>query len=280
MGEVQSANQAVRHAASNPVLELLERLGYVARGSLYAVMGILALRIALGSAGGQATDLTGALLFLIGNPLGKFVLIAMIVGLAAYSVWGFVRAIYDPLNRGSDKSGIMARLGFVSSAVSYAAIAFFALRLFMGTAGAAGDSTQKTAVSLLAAPFGGTLTIILGVVALGVGIGQFIEAYKARFAADLKSAEMTESQRRWVIRFGRFGMFARGVSFVVIGWFLILAGVNHSAAYAKGFGGAFLFLLAEPYGKVIVAVVALGFIALGLHSFACARWVRLMGSSR
>ncbi len=280
MSQARAANQAVKQAASNPVLELLERLGYVARGALYAVMGILALRIAFGSAGGQATDLSGALVFLIGNPFGKFVLIAMIVGLVAYSLWGFVRAIYDPLHRGSDKSGIMARLGFVSSAVSYLTITFLALKLYMGTAGAAGDSTQKTATTLLAAPFGGTLTIIVGVVALGIGIGQFVEAYRATFAGDLKGAEMTESQRRWAIGFGRFGMFARGVSFVVIGWFLILAGINHDAAYAKGFGGAFLFLLAEPYGKVIVAVVALGFIALGLHSFACAKWVRLMGSSR
>ena len=280
MSQARAANQAVKQAVSNPVLELLERLGYVARGALYAAMGVLALRIALGSSGGQATDLTGSLLFLIRNPFGKFVLIAMIVGLAAYSLWGFVRAIYDPLHRGSDKSGIMARLGFVSSAVSYAAIAFFALRLYMGTAGAAGDSTQKTATTLLSEPFGGTLTLIVGLAAFGVGVGQFVEAYRATFAADLKSAEMTDSQRSIAVGLGRFGMFARGVSFLVIGWFLVLAGIHNNAAYAKGFGGAFLFLLAEPYGKVIVGVVALGFIALGLHSFACARWVRMMGSSR
>jgi hypothetical protein len=29
----------------------------------------------------------------------------------------------------------------------------------------------------------------------------------------------------------------------------------------------------------MLGLVALGFIALGLHSFACARWVRLMGST-
>ena len=74
-------------------------------------------------------------------------------------------------------------------------------------------------------------------------------------------------------------MAARGLSFLVIGWFLVLAGIHDDAAYAKGFGGAFLFLLSEPFGKIIVAAVALGFIALGLHSFACARWVKLMGSS-
>jgi hypothetical protein len=29
---------------------------------------------------------------------------------------------------------------------------------------------------------------------------------------------------------------------------------------------------------LLVGVIALGFVALGLHSFACARWVRLLGS--
>lgn len=280
MSELHAANTAVKHVASNPVLELLERLGYAARGTLYVVMGVLAFRIASGTPGGQATDLTGSLVFLIANPFGKFVLIAMIAGLLAYSLWGFVRAIYDPMHRGRDATGIMARLGFVSSAVSYAAIALFGLGVLLGSGGAAGDSTQKSVTTLLSHPFGGALTVVVGLVAFGIGIGQFVEAYKATFAADLKAAEMSESQRRIAIALGRFGMAARGVSFLVIGWFLVQAGFNNNAAQAHGFGGAFLFLLGQPFGQVLVGIVSLGFIALGLHSFACARWVRLMGSSR
>lgn len=278
MSEIHAANTAVKRAASNPVLGLLERLGYGARGLLYVVMGVLALRIAIRSPGGQATDLTGSLVFLIGNPFGKLVLIAVVIGLVAYSIWGFVRAIYDPLHRGRDASGVMARLGFVSSAVSYAAIALFGLGVLLGSGAVAGDSTQKYATTLLAHPFGGPLTIIVGLVSFGIGIGQFVEAYKATFAGDLKSAEMSASVRNVVVGLGRFGMAARGVSFLVIGWFLVLAGIHDNAAYAHGFGGAFLFLLSQPFGQVLVAVVALGFIALGLHSFACARWVKLMGS--
>ena len=71
MATIQSGNTAVKRAAANPALELLERLGYAVRGALYAVMGLLALRIVLSVTGGQTTDLTGSLVFLIGNPLGK-----------------------------------------------------------------------------------------------------------------------------------------------------------------------------------------------------------------
>src|SRR5450756_2665935 len=112
MGTVQRDTRAVKQAAANPQLELLERVGYVVRGVLYAVMGFLALRIALSQPGGKATDLSGSLVWLIGNPFGKVVLVVTIIGLIAYSIWGFVRAIYDPLHRGRDAMGIAARVGF------------------------------------------------------------------------------------------------------------------------------------------------------------------------
>jgi fumarate reductase subunit D len=279
MGSVHAGQNAVKRAAANPLLALLERLGYVVRGALYAVMGLLALGFALGVGGGQTTDLSGSLVFLIGNPLGKLVLVVVAVGLGAYAVWGFTRAIYDPLHRGRDAGGYAARLGFVSSAISYAAIVFFALRILVGSGGGAGDSTQKSIAAILTHPGGGPLTIVIGLVAILIGLGQFLEAYRATFKEDLKGAEMSTSERDIAIKLGRFGMFARGVIFLIIGWFLVQAGLHHDAGQVQGFGGAFLFLLGQPFGRVVLGIVALGFVALGLHSFACARWIRLMGST-
>jgi hypothetical protein len=277
MATIQNRTSEVKHVAANPELELLERLGYVVRGVLYGVMGFLALRIALAQPGGKATDLSGSLIWLIGNPFGKVVLIVTIIGLAAYSLWGFVRAIFDPLHRGRDAKGIAARIGFLTSAFSYAAIAFFALQILAGQGSASTDSTQKAASTLLTNPAGGALTVALGVISLVIGIGQFIEAYRAIFKNDLKSAEMTPSERDIAVGLGRFGMAARGVAFLLIGWFLIQAGIHHNASDAHGYSGTFTFLLAQPFGRWLVGIIALGFVALGLHSFACARWVRLLG---
>jgi len=275
---VQGGNSAVKRAAANPQLELLERLGYVARGALYVVMGLLALGVGLRVGGGKATDLSGSLVFLTGNPFGKLVLIAFAIGLAAYSLWGLVRAIYDPLHRGSDASGYVARLGFITSAISYAAIVIFALQILAGSGGASGDGTQKTVASVLTHPAGGWLTILIGLFALGIGVGQFMEAYRPTFARDLKAAEMSATERDVAVGLGRFGMFARGVVFLVIGWFVVQAGIHHDAGQVQGFGGAFLFLLSQPFGHWVVGIIALGFVALGFHSFACARWIRLHGS--
>lgn len=279
MATVQAGNNSVKRAAANPALELLERLGYLVRGALYAVMGLLALKIVLSVAGGQTTDLTGSLVVLVSNPYGKLVLIITVVGLAAYSVWGFTRAIYDPLHRGSDASGYLARLGFVSSALSYLAIVFFAIKLLAGSGATTNDSTKNTIASVLTHPAGGALTILIGLVVIGVALGQFLEAYRATFARDLKGAEMSPRTRDIVVKLGRFGMFSRGVIFLVIGWFVVQAGIHHDPSQTQGFSGAFVFLLAQPFGRIVMGIVALGFVALGLHSFACARWVKLMGTS-
>jgi hypothetical protein len=88
---------------------------------------------------------------------------------------------------------------------------------------------------------------------------------------------MTRAERVAVDSLGRFGMVARGVIFVVIGIFVVTAGLHRNASDAHSFGPAFEAVAREPFGHVLLAVVALGFIALGLHSWANARWVRMPG---
>jgi hypothetical protein len=278
---IQSARYApaaVKRAASSPTIEFLERVGYIARGLLYVVMGSLALGLALG-VGGKATDQSGSLTTLAGGTFGKVLLLVLVVGLAAYSFWGFVRAIFDPLHRGDHPGGIAERLGFAWSGVAYGGLALFALELFAGTGRASSqDSTQTTITKFFAYPAGGWLVIVIGLVSIAVGLGQFWLARKATFKKDLKREEMSPTEKKFVDGLGRFGFFARGVTFTLVGWFVFQAGLHRDPSRARGFGGAFVFLLNQPYGHLLLAVVALGFVALGLHSFACARWMRLLGS--
>ena len=266
--------------AAQPGLELAERLGYAVRGALYIVVGLLAFFVALHTGPGQVTDLNGALTFLAANSLGKLILVVSAVGLAAYSVWGLVRAIYDPLHRGHDAPGIFARLGFLTSAATYALVVFFALRLLTGTPATSSTASSQSAVAaILTHPGGGPLTVLLGLVILAMGLGQLAESYRATFASDLKTFALAANERSAAIWLGRFGVASRGVVFLILGYFVIQAGVHYSPSQVQGFGGAFLFLLSQPYGHILLAVIALGFVALGLHSLICARWIRLLGSS-
>ena len=272
------AGAKTRQSAANSGLEFLERCGYVVRGVTYGVMGGLALALALG-VGGAATDQSGSVVVLSRQPAGKVFLLAIVIGLGAYAVWGFVRAIYDPLHRGDDPAGIAERLGFAWSGTAYAAIAIFALHLLAGSGGSAShDSTQATIARILALPAGEFLAMAVGIVAIGIGLGQFVDAYRAIFKHDMKRTEMSAAEKRIVDVLGRFGYFSRGVTFTLVGWFVFQGGLHRDSSQVHGTSGAFIFLLSQPFGRVLLGTVALGFIALGLHSLACARWIRLLGS--
>jgi hypothetical protein len=276
MSNVLAAGSQIKRAAANPWLERAARLGYVVRGVLYGVMGFLALSLALGQVG-TTPDMKGSLFLLNGNPLAAAFLVVVIVGLTAYSIWGFTRAIYDPLGRGHKPVGIAARLGFAWSGLSYAALVLFAAGFLVGATHAADtDSMQKLVRTILARPSGAIAITIAGVIGVATGLGQFVDAYRAGFKQDLQRDRMSRAERLTVDSLGRFGMFSRGVVFTLLGWFVLQAGLQHDASKAQGITVAFQEILRQPFGHMILAVVALGFVALGLHSFANAMWVRML----
>jgi hypothetical protein len=271
------AKTVSRRTAANPALEFLERVGYIVRGLLYGAMGTLALGLAIG-VGGAATDQSGSLMMLARGPAGRVLLIAVITGLGAYSLWGFVRAIFDPLQRGDNPAGIAERLGFVWSGIAYASIVVLAARMLAGSGANQHDSTQVAIAHLLNYPAGHLATIGVGIIAIGVGLGQFVDAYRAIFKKDLKREQMSKAEKEIVDTLGRLGMISRGVVFSLVGWFVLQGGLHRDPSQVHGYGGAFLFLLAQPFGRLLLGIIAVGFIALGIHSLACARWAHLMGS--
>jgi hypothetical protein len=141
------------------------------------------------------------------------------------------------------------------------------------------DSTQAAVRSLLTYPAGRLAAVFLGILTIGAGLAEFVDASKAWSQAGVVKQDTPSEVRGPLLWLGRFGMFSRGVVFVLIGWFVVQAGLHRDPSTAHGFQGAFAFLLAQPYGHLFLAVVALGFIALGLHSLALARWARLLRSS-
>lgn len=272
--QARQAARRIEKQAANPWFERATRLGYVVRGFLYALVGVLAIGQALG-VGGQATDMRGGVAAVTDNPLRYPILAIALVGLVAYSAWGFVRAIYDPLHRGDDPVGLAARLGFVWSGISYLSLTLFLLQL--GAGRTSHDEMVRTFVAgALQFPAGRWIAVAAGAVCMAFGAGQFVDTVKASFRKDLKRGAMTRWQRLAAEYLGRFGMLSRGVVFSMLGFFVLLAALTQNPGQARGWGSVFHVLAAQPHGQVLLVIVALGFVALGLHSFACARWIRTL----
>lgn len=261
------------------MIEKLARLGYATKGIVYGLVGVLAVMAALGL-GGQTTDTQGALRAIAAQPYGQVLLILIAIGLAGYALWRFVEAILDPEHKGDDKKGLAKRLGYAVSGVLYAALTASAVGLILGSAnqsGGQGGSSQAQSITarVLAQPFGAWLVGIVGAIIIGVGFYQFYKAYSMKFRRTLKLHQMGRKEEIWAVRISRFGLAARGVVFVMIGFFLIQAGRQSQAQEVKGLDGVLQTLAQQPYGKFLLAVVALGLVAYGVYMFVQARYRRI-----
>lgn len=271
----EQASRAVREASS--WIERLGRLGYAARGIVYALIGWFAALAALG-AGGGITDKRGVLEWVEDAPFGQVLLIAIALGLAGYALWRFIQAIRDTEGKGTDARGVAVRAGFFGIGAIYAALAFSAVQIAASAGdGIGGDEARKSWTAwLLAQPFGPWLVALVGAAVIGVGLYQFYKAYTAKFRKHLKQGEMSREERKWTTRAGRFGLSARGVVFAIVGGFLIVAAIQSDPNESRGLDGALRALAEQPYGPWLLGVTAVGLIAYGLFSLMQARYRRMV----
>ncbi|HYT14082.1 MAG TPA: DUF1206 domain-containing protein [Candidatus Nitrosopolaris sp.] len=249
----------------HPVLMTLERFGLLVRGILYALIGVVAVAATIGIS--ESVDLQGSLTLVLANGLKVPIAIFAAAGLFGYSLWGLVRAFADPLERGGNWHGIISRVGFLWSAIAYAGLALFAIQFAIGAASGGGGGSLPLGINKLLGPQLTTWVLpVFGGVVLITGIGQFMDAWFAPFRSDFLPQE--KNPRLWSlwVLAGRIGLLGRGVAFTVIGILMVLGGINGDVRYDYGLTRAFAVLLGLPAGAVLVTFVALGFIALGLHS--------------
>jgi hypothetical protein len=275
----QTGNEAahnVKHAATSGWVENLERWGYVARGVLYIIMGYLALQLALG-AGGKTADPVGALRLIAAQPYGKVILVAMIIGLAGYSLWGLVRALFDALHKGSDAKGLAQRLGYLVSAVSYGVLIVPAYQLLTSkpASGQASGSPPGITAQLMSKPYGIALVYAFGLFWAIASASQVALAVTGSFMHDLKTSRMSASERKWADITGRIGYAARAVVYGVLAWFIFQAASSANPQQAQGIDGALAKLAQGPNGQLVLALVAAGLLIFGLYSVLSARWYRI-----
>jgi hypothetical protein len=254
--------------------EPLVRLGYFVRGVLYLVTGAFALALALGSRGGAIAP-TGAIKVIGHQPFGKPMLIVVAIGLAGYVLWGVMRAVFDPLGRGSTPQGILKRLGYAVSAFGHGALLVATVRYLGGTEPRRNTSSGWIH-ALLSKPFGRWMLALVGISwIVGSGLGQIVAGWRGSFEKDLRLDRMSGAERAWILPLGRFGTVMRGMVFTIVGLFLVATALRQNPQDLQGMDGAMLRILGEPLGRWLLASAALGIMAFGLFSMLCARWMRI-----
>lgn len=249
-------------------VEAAARAGYVAKGAIYALIGVLAIQAALG-AGGEASGTREAIRTFASGPLGRVVLVLLVVGLAGYVLWRFVQGLFDPVDGSGDRDQGWARLGlrafYLASAVLYGLLALYGVQLLLGSGGSA-DGDGGWAARMMEYRWGRWLVAIVGLGVVGRGLFQFVKAYTASFRDRIRSYELQPGRERVAVAVSRVGLSARGVIFGIVGVYLVFAGLGRDPSDARGLAGALATLRDQPW--------LLGAIGAGLLCYAVYQWTK------
>ena len=123
---VQSAETSGEKVARSRGFEWLARGGFVARGLIYGIIGILAIKLAIG-AGGTTTNQQGALKTIALQPFGQVLLILVAIGLGGYALWRLVHALLGHGPQDSDSG--FERLAAFASGIVYAGLCAIAVEI-------------------------------------------------------------------------------------------------------------------------------------------------------
>jgi hypothetical protein len=248
------------------------RFGYAAKGVVYVAIGGLAAAAAAG-VGGSTTGARGALETIASAPFGRALLALIAAGLVGHSAWRFVQSFADPDRMGREPMAIVKRGGLAISGIVYLGLAFVAARIALGAGGGSQASDERAmTASLMSWPFGRWLVGLVAVAFACVAVYQIVKGYRASFRKRLRLSEMSQAERTWATRIGRFGYCARGFTFLVIGWFLALAAVRANPGHAKGLGETLATLAGRPYGPWLLGAAGLGLVCYGVHQWVEARY--------
>lgn len=235
----------------------LTRMGFAARGLLYIVIAMLLFR------SGRSEGVSGALAEL-GKSGGDPLLLAMAAGFIAYGVWRLADAALNIEGHEFGAKGIGGRLAAGVSGIVYSALAWQAFKLMDGSDSGSRDGAEEGARTTLALPGGPMLLILGGAILVGAGLYQLVKAYRYSFCDHLDPVVARELWVRWM---GRGGYAARGIIFIVSGFFIVNAGLKSRATEAGGMEDALRWL-----DSPIDLAVAAGLLLFGLFSLIEARF--------
>jgi uncharacterized protein DUF1206 len=236
----------------------LGRVGWLATGALYALLSLLAIRLAVeGSTGGHRPDAEGALQLVAEQPLAQGLLVLLMLGFAAHAVWRLADAVGDRDQADDGAKGLTKRAGYAALALWYAALAWLTGSVALGHEPSTNE--KDAARGVLAWPLGRELVAAVGIGFLGAAVGSVVFVLRKRHVAKLRPGEAGPEARRVVDVAGTVGYSARALVFAVIGVFLIRAAWEHDASETIGLDGALLRLAQAPLGPLLLALVGAGF---------------------
>jgi len=270
-------NPTAQVVAEHPGLVKLGQVGWAAKGVVYTIAGVLAATVVIGSFGwstpgsNQEASPNGAIKTIAGSPGGALLLWVLGLSMLLYAAWRLTSAVFPG---GHDAEASAKRIGYVVSAVIYTTFAITAITLARaGVADSAQGADGNSKVTNLTGRvmgygIGRWLIGLIGLIVIAAGIYRLVKGLKQDVEDELDLSGMSRERVLWTRRLGAIGEVGRGIAIGVIGLFLLRAALDFDANEATGLDGALRRLALETWGVLVVAVIAVGFVAYGVFCLA------------
>ena len=154
-------------------------------------------------------------------------------------------------------------------AVIYGALGWSALRIAMGE-GKSGSTDSYTS-RLMSLPWGAVLVGLVGVAIIGFAGALVRRGWKEKFLRKLDGGGRTGDTAHAYRWFGKAGYLSKGAAFAVVGVLFVYAAWTHDPDKSGGLDQALQQVLQQPFGPVLLALVAAG---IACYGFFCLAWAR------
>jgi hypothetical protein len=245
-------------------LDWIAKAGFVARGLVYILFGVIALTVRSKADEGQ-----GAVFEMLRDaPLGSLMLILVALGLAAYGVFQLVCGWLDIEGKGSNLKGLGGRAAQLGSGLIHLALAWSAIQFMRGLkrshADAGDDNSREAARTVFDLELG---DVTLYAIALGflfaAGL-QLLNAWQKNHMIQCRT-----DTPEIACTFGRIGLVARGAVFAIIAWSFYRTAQTDDIGQAHAVGGAIASLRSN---EILYLAVCGGVILFGMFSLMLARY--------
>jgi hypothetical protein len=278
----QAAESFVRR---HPWVIDLGRVGWVAKGVVYGLTGVVAVMVAVdpyGSSNDEASQ-SGAVAQIARQPFGEALLWLVLVGLLLYAAWRVVTVILPADN---DSAAWVRRVGYTVSAITYLALAATAFSLTRRP-GSSGDGSgsggedaqvEKATRSVMEWGGGRYLVGIAGVVIIGIGCYFLWKGVSASFEQQMAHRSVGPVPHDALVAMGRVGWAGRALMMGLIGIFLTRAAIRFDPDDARGLDDSLRAVADSAVGRILVLVVAAGLIVYGAFCIVSAPAQRLVAA--
>lgn len=264
------AHGAAARTADSSWLEHLTRGGLIGYGIIHLLFAWLILQIAFD---GSSTDgdQSGALHKLAEKPFGTFLIVVIVVGLVAMTLWQLLEAaVGHRSERGRHR--LYERLTSAGRAAFYTYFTWTGIKVLRGKTASSADTQQQASEDLMVSGGGRVAVGLAGILIAAIGIGLVIYGVRRKFEKHLKMSQMTAQMRRLSRRLGVAGYAAKGTAYAIAGALFLIAAIQYDPDKARGLDATLNVLSQQSYGPWLLALTALGIAAYGLFSIVQARY--------